>query len=39
MLLVDFDKNRIALKQLHILFNIISLAKKKNENFQSSLVE
>lgn len=38
MLLVDFDKNRIPLKQLHILFNIISLAKK-NENFQSSLVE
>lgn len=39
MLLVDFDKNRIPLKQLHILLLYHSQKKKKNENFQSSLVE
>lgn len=38
MLLVDFDKNRIPLKQLHILL-LYHSQKKKNENFQSSLVE
>lgn len=35
MLLVDFDKNRIPLKQLHILL-LYHSQKKKNENFQSA---